>query len=892
MARIQTLPLDKPTVCLVDGSSYLYRAYFALPFLSNVRGVPTHAVYGFTRMLLKILREHKPDYMAVAFDVSRDTFRMEVFKEYKAQRPSMPDELAVQIPYVKEVIKALRIPVLEMENYEADDVIGTLSKRAAEAGFHVVIVSSDKDMLQLVTEDVTVFDPLKELFYGPQDVEKRFGVLPYQIPDLLGLSGDSVDNIPGVKGIGVKGACELLRVCGSLEDIFQDNERVPSKYRKRLEHSRDTALMSKALVKIRTDLSISVSWDDLRLQEPDYDGLRGLFREMGFSTLFRELPKSEEDKGSYRLVDSFEEWREVVEDVRRSGEFSFDFETDSLFPVEAFLVGMAVTCREREGWYAPLAHEEGSNLSESEVLEAASLLLKDPGVEKVGQNIKYELVLLLARGYVVEPPIFDTMVASYLINPEKRSHGLDELALEYLGYRTTTYKEVTRKGKKEVPFPQIPVETARDYACEDADITLRLKHILAERLVSEGLDDLFYNLEVPLIPVLARMELAGVKIDSEKLKAIGEILGVQISNLEKEIYNLAGESFNINSSRQLASVLFEKLRLKPLRKTKSGYSTDMEVLSRLALEHPLPEKVLEYRQLTKLKSTYVDGLVKMINCETGRVHTSFNQAITATGRLSSSDPNLQNIPIRTEMGRMIRESFVAEEGFLLLSADYSQIELRILAALSKDEKLMEAFGKGEDIHTRTACELFGVSTEGVTPELRRRAKVVNFGVIYGMSPYGLSQELNISVEEAAGYIERYFEKYTGARNFLDMLISQAQEKGYVSTLLGRRRFIPQLSSSNKNTVELGKRYAINTPIQGSAADLIKKAMIEIDGYLLRNKKRSRMILQVHDELLFEVWEPELEEVQMRVKELMEGVYDLGVPLSVHIGVGANWEEAH
>ena len=892
MVQMPHLPLDRARLYLIDGTSYLYRAYFALPFLSNSRGIPTHAAYGFTRMLLKIIKEHKPEYMAVAFDVSRETFRRETYKDYKAQRPPMPDELAVQIPYLKEVVKAFRIPMLELENYEADDVIATLAKRAEAEGFQVVIVSGDKDMLQVVTDSILVFDPMKEVFYGPGEVKERMGVPPQQIPDLLGLAGDSIDNIPGVKGIGLKSALALVKEFGSIEALFQRMDEVPSRYRKKLEGAQEIAQMSKALVKVRQDLPIDVSWEELKLQEPDYSELRRLFRELEFTSLLRDLPQDEGEKGNYRLVESLGEWERILWEFQGTSEFSFDFETDSLSPVNANLVGLAITHREREGWYVPLGHSEGTNLSEEEVLKALVPLLEDPQKEKVGQNIKYELVILFSRGYRVEGPLFDTMVASYLLNPGKRSHGLDELALEYLGYRTITYKEIAGKGKKEIPFAQVQLQQARDYACEDADITLRLKHILEEQLKKEGLTELFQQLEMPLVPVLARMELAGVKVDRVKLEAMAEVLKNQIHNLEREIYRLAGETFNINSPRQLAQILFEKLKLKPLRKTKTGYSTDVEVLAQLSLEHPLPEKVLEYRQLTKLKSTYVDGLIKMINPRTGRIHTSFNQTVTATGRLSSSEPNLQNIPVRTEVGRMIREAFVAEGDYLLLSADYSQIELRILAALSRDEKLVEAFKEGEDIHNRTACELFNVTPQEVTPDLRRRSKVVNFGIIYGMSPYGLSQELKIPVEEAADYIQRYFQRYPGVKEFIDRLIEEAQKKGFVSTILGRRRFIPELFSSNRNTRELGKRYAINTPIQGSAADIIKLAMIKIDRYIQERGLKSRMILQVHDELLFEVAPQEMEEVPKKVKEIMEGVYPLGVPLVVHMGTGKNWEEAH
>lgn len=885
------------SVYLVDGSSYLYRAFYALPFLNNTKGIPTNVAYGFTKMLNKILNEHSPWGIAVAFDISRDTFRRKLMESYKAQRPSMPEELAVQIPYVREIVRAMGIPILEMENYEADDIIGSLANMATQQGYKAVIVASDKDMLQLVRDhEIVVFDPMKEIFYTPDKVKERFGVPPELIPEFQALTGDSIDNVPGVKGIGPKTATKLLSQYRTIERLYDHLQDLSPSLRKKLAEGKEMAELSRQLVTIRCDLPLPVSLDELKVKEPDTERLVQLFRELGFNSLIREMggKAAETSLADYRLVRTAEELEEVKKEITKAKEVSFDFETTSLSTVDAQVVGLAVSCKEGKAWYIPVGkHREGPCLEPNLLWEFMKGFLEDEGKEKIAQNSKYEYSILLRHGLEIKGPLFDTMLASYLLNPASRSHNLDSLAMEYLGYQTTTYKEVTKKGKKEIPFSEVDLNAACNYACEDADITLKLKHILEAKVEEEGLSRLLRELEIPLVPVLARMELAGVLVDTEHLALISKEMERLMENLQNDIFHLAGEEFNINSTKQLGHILFEKLKLKPVKKTKKGgLSTGMEVLEKLALEHPLPKLVLEYRQLTKLHSTYVLSLPKMINPRTGRIHTSFNQAVTSTGRLSSSDPNLQNIPIRTEWGRKIRQAFIAPKGYKLISADYSQIELRILAHFAEDEKLIEAFVENRDIHQQTAAEIFGVALEEVTPEMRRRAKTVNFGIIYGMSPYGLSQDLGISVEEAKSYIELYFSRYPGVRRFIEETIQKAKETEMVHTIMGRRRFIPEISSRNRNVREMGERFAINTPIQGSAADIIKLAMIEVDKRLLEENLQSKMILQVHDELLIEAPEEEVEKVSQMVKDAMEGVYKLKVPLKVDVGIGDNWEEAH
>ncbi len=875
---------------LIDGSSFIYRAFYALPFLSNSKGLPTHAIFGFARMINRILKEYNPKYMAVIFDAGRVTFRTEKFKDYKAHRPKMPDELVVQLPYIKRLIKLMGIPVLEIEGFEADDVIATLSKKAKEKSFSTIIVSPDKDLLQLVSNKTIVLDPLKEQFFTELEVLKKFGVPPKNIPDLLALTGDVSDNVPGVKGIGKKTALELINRYGSIEEIYKRLDSLKPSIKRKLVEGKENAFLSKELTIVREDLPLPVDIEDLKIKEPNIKELRDLFIELEFSSLLKELPQEAlREDVSYETVKDIETLRTLLKNSFK--EISFDFETTSLDPAKAEIVGIAVSTKEREAFYIPINHPD-AKMDKEEVLSLLNeRIFKNKNILKIGQNLKYEMEILLYENKDLEYPIFDTMIASYLLNPIKRTHNLDTIALDYLGYKMQSYKEVTSKLKKEENFSALSVKEAAFYACEDADITMRLKNILEKRLKEEDLTFVFENIEMPLVKVLAKMEFHGVKIDVVKLQLMEKFLKERLKNIEEEIYKIAGEKFNINSPKQLSFILFEKLKLTPVKKTKTGYSTDTEVLEALSLEHPLPAKILEYRQLAKLKSTYVESLMKKANPKTHRVHTSFNQTATATGRLSSSEPNLQNIPIRSDLGKLIREAFIAEKGYLLISADYSQIELRILAALAKEDKLIEAFKKGEDIHTRTACEIFGVPPEKVTPNMRRHAKTVNFGIIYGMSPYGLSKELNISVEEAKKYIDRYFEKYPKVVEFINRTVQFAKEKGYVKTFFGRKRPVPELFSPKREEREFGKRVAVNTPIQGTAADLIKLAMIKIDRLIEEKGINAKMLLQVHDELVFEAEEKIVPEFVNDIREVMENICpELGIPLKVDIKTGKSWGE--
>ena len=875
---------------LVDGSSFLYRAFYALPFLSSSKGLPTHAIYGFARMINRILKEYDPEYIAVVFDVGRETFRTEKFKEYKAHRPRMPDELAIQIPYIKRLLNAYGIKILELPRFEADDIIGTISEKAKERGFSVVIISPDKDLLQLVDKNTLVYDPMADKMYNELEVIKKFGVHPRQIPDFLALVGDSSDNIPGVKGIGKKKALELLSKFENIEKIYERLDSLKPVEKKKLIEGKEAAFLSKELATIRKDLPLEIEIEELKKEKPDYEELRNLYIQLEFSSLLKELPEKQlkEIKANYKLITTPQELHEIKEKIKN--EFSLDFETTSLDPLEAEIAGIAICTEEGESFYIPLLHPDVKINSETALLFLEDLLLS--AKTKIGQNLKYELSILLAGyNFRPSPPIFDTMIASYLLNPLKRSHKLDEIALEYLGYRMISYKEVTKDLSDRENFSHLKAREAFYYACEDADITYRLKQKLEERLKEEELLWLFENIEMPLVPVLARMEVNGVKVDVIKLELMKKFLEEKIELCKREIYNLAGEKFNINSTRQLAKILFEKLKLKPVKRTKTGYSTDTEVLETLSFEHPLPAKVLEYRQLTKLKSTYVDGLIQKIHPRTGRIHTSYNQTATATGRLSSSDPNLQNIPIRTELGKMIRDTFIAEEGYVLVGADYSQIELRILAAMAGEERLIEAFEKGEDIHTKTACELFGITPDKVDSELRRRAKTVNFGIIYGISPYGLSKELGISVDEAKKYIDRYFERYPKVVEFIEKTTEKARQNGFVTTFFGRKRPVPELFSPKREEREFGKRIAINTPIQGTAADIIKLAMIKAQEFIDEKRLDAKMILQVHDELVFEVKESIAKDFSRELKRIMENVCpEINVPLKVDIGIGKSWGE--
>jgi len=886
---------NRPKLFLIDGSSYLYRAFFAIGHLSNAKGLPTNAIYGFTQMLLKVVKEHRPDYLVVIFDSKAPTFRSEVYKEYKANRPAMPEGLAPQIPYIKKIIEGYRIALLEMEGFEADDLIGTVAKKL-ESEVDVVVITGDKDILQLVSDRIQVYDTMKEKRFGVEEVIGRFGVSPEQVVEVMGLAGDAIDNIPGVPGIGEKTAIQLIKTYGSIENLLAHVEEIPQKkLKENLKAHGDLARLSRQLATIHTDVPVDSQLKDFSVSPPDLKNLKEIFKELEFNKLLKELFDEKASTGAerdYRLVMDRNDLSALLEELRKNATFSIDLETTSPYPMWADLVGISLSYIPHQAFYIPLGHQGGTNqqLPLSWTLEQLKPILEDTEVKKVGQNIKYDWIVLKRYGIHLHGIEGDTMIASYLLNPTKHNHNLIEIAQEYLDRSVTDYKEVVGTGMKAVTFDQIGLEKARDYSCEDADVTLQLSQLLFPRLKEEGFKDLFDRVEMPLVTVLAKMEMNGVKIDLDLLQGYSKEIEAQLQQKMDRIYAFAGEVFNINSSQQLAKILFDKLKLPVVKKTKTGASTDVEVLTKLSLQHDLPLEILSYRNLSKLKSTYVDALPKLIHPKTGRVHTSYNQTVTATGRLSSSDPNLQNIPIRTEEGNRIRQAFIPEKGWLLVSADYSQIELRLLAHLSKDETLIKAFQNGEDIHARTASEIFEVPIERVTPSMRREAKVINFGIIYGMSAYGLSQQLGIEPKIAQDYIDGYFKKYTGVQAYIENSLKGARQKGYVTTLLHRRRYLPDIDSPTVVVRQATERMAVNTPLQGTAADIIKVAMIRIQNGIEESGLSTKMIMQVHDELVFEVPEEELQEAIPMIQNEMETVMDLSVPLKISIDSGRNWAE--
>ena len=847
-------------------------------------------------MLLKVIKERTPDLLALVFDPKGPTRRHQEFKDYKAHRPPMPRDLTVQIPYIHKLVEAFRIPVFIQEGQEADDVIATLARKAESDGISVIIVTGDKDILQLVGQNITVYDTMKDKLYRPQDVEERWGVPPERMIEIMGLMGDTSDNIPGIPGIGEKTAQALILRYGTIENLLSHTTEItkPKLKQSLLDHA-DLARMSRDLALLHCDIPLEISYDLLAVREPDNEALLTLLRELEFTSLLKYVTQESTEKGSYQLVLEEQMLEELVHMLSTAQEFCLDTETTSVHPMQAELVGISFAIRPNHAWYIPLRHHYATapkQLDFNHVLTLLKPILENPSIKKIGQNIKYDMLVLGHYGIAVQGAFFDTMIASYVLNPGKPSHGLTALALELLNYKKITYAEIAGVGKKQIGFEAIPVETAMQYSGEDADIALRLKQLFNPRLVEHNLQTLFHDIEMPLMEVLADMEHSGVKIDADFLKQLSDQLGTDIAAIEKNIYQSAGTEFNINSPKQLSEILFTRLHLTPVKKTKTGFCTDVDVLEELSHLHPLPGEILRYRTLAKLKSTYIDALPAMINARTGRLHTSFNQTVTATGRLSSSDPNIQNIPIRTDLGRKIRQAFVAKEGSHLLSADYSQIELRILAHMSADPALIETFQGDEDVHTRTASEIFALLPDQITSEMRRRAKAVNFGIIYGISPFGLSQDIGVSHAEAKKYIDNYFARYPQVHAFITTTIQNAKKNGFVTTLFGRRRFIPELGSSTPAVRNLGERMAMNTPIQGTAADIIKLAMIRIHARLRKEGFQSKMILQVHDELVFEIPDKELERMKKLVKAEMEHVIDMSVPIKVDVGTGKNWDEAH
>ncbi len=891
------MPAQPHRIFLIDGSSYIYRAYYAIRHLSNSQGMATNAIYGFTNMLLKVMRDLKPDQLAVIFDSKGPTFRKDLYPDYKANRSAMPEDLVTQIPYIKRVVEAFGLPGIEMPGYEADDIIATLAKKFAAQGMEVTVVTGDKDLMQIVSDRVHLLDTMKDKIYGPAEVTERFGGAD-KVVEVQALSGDSSDNIPGVPGIGEKTAKMLIDEYGDVETLLANLDQLKGKRRENLENFADLARLSKKLVTLVDNLDLAVDDHDFTLTEPDREALTNLFKECEFYKLLQEFAVDTKDRAEsagYRAVLSESGLAELVTALEGSQRFAFDTETTSLDAMRAELVGFSFAVTAGEAWYVPVGHHYlgmPEQLPLARVLDAVRPLLASPHHLKIGQNLKYDILVLARAGVEVSGPIYDTMLASYLANPAARSHGMDNLAAELLNYHTISYSEVAGSGKKQIRFDEVEVEKATNYAAEDADITLRLYEKLVPMVTAQEQDRLFNDVEMPLLQILVEMEQAGIRINPEFLGGLSAEMEKKLAVLEADIHQLAGGPFNIGSPKQLGEVLFEDLGLPKGKKTKTGWSTDVEVLNNLAEEHEIAAKILDYRSLMKLKGTYTDALPKLIHPETGRIHTSFNQAVTATGRLSSSDPNLQNIPIRTEEGRRIREGFIPSDGCVLLSADYSQVELRILAHMADEPALKEAFARGEDIHRSTASEVLGLFPEMVTDEQRRAAKAINFGVVYGISAFGLAKQLGINRREAQQFIDTYFERYPGIRTFMDACIAQARERLYVTTLLGRRCAIPEINSKNGAVRGYAERNAINYPVQGSAADIIKLAMVKIAASLAGEGLQTRMLLQVHDELVFDVPQAELARVSALVKTEMEGAVDLTVPLLVEVGSGRNWREAH
>lgn len=918
---------------LIDAYALIYRSYYA--FIKNPRinskGVNTSAIFGFINTLEDILKREQPTHIAVAFDPKGPTFRHEAFEQYKAQREETPEVIRQSVPVIKEIIQAYRIPILEVPYYEADDVIGTVAKQAASEGFEVYMMTPDKDYGQLVADHIYMYRPKfggdYEVLGVPEVLEKYQLTSTAQVIDLLGLMGDTADNIPGCPGVGEKTAQKLLAEFGSIENLLANTDKLKGAQKKKVEENVEQIRFSKFLATIKTDVPITFDAAQCKRVAPDEDRLVELYTELEFKTFINRLkgesaasPASKEPAAavqfdlfaaepavesesssladiqttphSYYLADTAEKQVALCEQLLREKSFAFDTETEGLDPLTAALVGMSFAIREQEAWYVPVPanREEATDI----VLRLAPAL-QHPEIEKVGQNIKFDILALRKYGVRVKGPLFDTMIAHYLLNPELR-HGMDYLAETYLKYKTVPIEDlIGPKGKKQASMRTVPIEQIKEYAAEDADVTLRLKHYFAPLLKQEDVESLFFEMEMPLIYVLAEMEATGVKLDTEALKQSSEVLSQQLIALEQSIYELAGQTFNINSTKQVGEILFDKLKLdEKAKKTKTGgYSTSEEVLEKIRGKHPIVGKLLEYRGIKKLLSTYIDALPALIHPETGKIHTSFNQAVTATGRLSSTNPNLQNIPVRDELGREIRKAFIADDDdCIFFSADYSQIELRLMAHLSNDPHMVEAFCSGADIHAATAAKIYGIPVEEVTSDMRRKAKTANFGIIYGISVFGLAERLGIPRAESKELIDGYFQTYPRVKEYMEESIRVAKEKGYVETLFKRKRFLPDINSHNAVVRGYAERNAINAPIQGSAADIIKLAMIHIHQQFEAEHLKSRMILQVHDELNFNVRKEEFDRVKEIVLDCMEHVLQLRVPLIADCGEGKNWLEAH
>ena len=901
------------TLFLIDGSALAYRSYFAFQRnpLINSKGENTSAVFGFLNSLLKINDEHQPDYIAAVFDTPQPTFRHKIYPEYKATREKMPDEMIEQLPRIKQVLDVLNIPVIEVPGLEADDVMGVLAKQAESLKLETFLVTGDKDFMQLVSPSIKIFNP-KRAGEEPEILDvngviEKIGLPPQKIIDYLSLMGDSSDNVPGVPGIGPKTAKDILTQFDCLEDVYNNLDKIERDLvRNKLSENKSLAFLSRELITLNTDESIQVKIDELKSKGPDKARAFELMKELEFNSLLDRFTMAKKvEHFEYHTIMDLDQLNQFIKKLGSCEEFTFDLETTDVDPMKAQIVGLSFSWREGEAYYVPVISDDTAVTSDlftdkkfrglplKVVLDRLKPVLEGDSIKKSGQNVKYDLLVLLRAGCEVRKVDFDTMVASYVVNPSLRQHNLDALALTYFNYQKIPTKKLIGSGKKQVSMADVAVEDVSRYACEDADFTHRLRLVVEPKLEEFGLRKLFEDVEMPLIEVLMDMERNGVSLNVPFLNQMSKELDKRLGELIENIYQQAGQQFNINSTKQLAEILFDKLGLPVIKRTKTGPSTDVTVLETLARDHDLPRELLEYRQLSKLKSTYVDALPKLINPATGRVHTSYNQTVAATGRLSSSDPNLQNIPIRTEIGRKIRKAFVPiDDNHVILDADYSQIELRIMAHLSNDPTLLNAFEEGKDIHRETAALVFKVPPDEVTDDMRRRAKEVNFGIMYGMGPYGLASRLEIPQEEAEMFIVNYFASYPKIQEFMTDAQEFARKNGYVTTLLNRRRYLPDIHSDNRRVREFAERNAINTPIQGTAADLIKVAMIKIHHRLKEKKLSAKMIMQVHDELVFEVPKNEVEEVKKLVRSEMENAIQLSVPIKADVGIGMNWLEAH
>ena len=927
----------KSPFILVDGSSYLFRAFHGLPPLTNSKGQDTGAIYGVVNMLKSLIKQYNPTHMAVIFDAKGKTFRDDIYAEYKANRPPMPDELRSQIAPLHTIIKAMGLPVIVESGVEADDVIGTLAKHATEKGIDTVISTGDKDMAQLVNQHVTLINTMTNQAMDIEGVNTKFGIPPELVIDFLALKGDKVDNIPGVPGVGDKSAQALLNGIGGIDEIYKNLDKIADlSFRgsktmaSKMSEYEEQARLSYTLATISIDLDLDYDVEALMPTSADNETLRDLFAEYEFKRWHSEVSAllsagdtqpsdaskndasdssvdasesvfsddAQIDRSQYEVVFKEEQFTAWVEKLKQAKLFAFDTETTSLSYMDAEIVGVSFCIEPGKAAYVPVAHDypdAPDQLSRDYVLEMLKPILESPSAIKVGQHIKYDKNVLANYDITLNGIGFDTMLESYMLNSTAQRHDMDSLALAYLGHKTIHFEDIAGKGAKQLTFNQINLDEAGPYAAEDADITLRLHHAIWEKLEPiDSLKHLLIDVEVPLACVLSRMEQQGVLIDSQQLSQQSQDLATRIAELEKEVHEEAGETFNLGSTKQLQHILFEKMSLPIVKKTPKGApSTSEDVLQELALEYPLPQKIMEYRGLTKLKNTYTDKLPKMINHRTGRVHTSYHQAVTATGRLSSTDPNLQNIPIRNEAGRRVRQAFVPRKGNKIVAADYSQIELRIMAHLSKDKGLLDAFANGKDIHKATAAEVFGIALDDVTTQQRRSAKAINFGLIYGMSAFGLAKQLNIPRNEAQKYMDLYFERYPGVLDYMDSTRESAKEKGYVETVFGRRLYLPDIKASNGARRKGAERAAINAPMQGTAADVIKMAMIKVDDWIAKNASDDvTMMMQVHDELVFEIKEDKIDDYVSTIKTLMESAATLNVPLDVEVGIGENWDEAH